>query len=71
MDSHSEHTPKRFRGLNARQRYKREYRECRMYNTYKRPEDLAFMKSLGDVARLNAFLSWCMRPERTEDESTN
>jgi hypothetical protein len=55
---------KRFVGLSARQRYEREYRECRRFNTYKREKDMEFMKSLGDPARLNAFISWCAADER-------
>ena len=49
-------TEKRFEGLTARQRYEKEYRENRIFNSYLNSNfDFG-----GDAARLNAYHSWQM-----------
>lgn len=58
----------RWKGLNARQRYDREYRECRIFNTYKTNRCLREIWRLGDQARVNGFLSWCQRPDEIFQE---
>ena len=47
----------RFAYLTPRQRYHREYHECRMFNSYLNT-DFSFE---GDIARQNAYRSWCLR----------
>ena len=50
-------TEKRFEGLTARQRYEKEYRENRIFNSHLNSNfDFG-----GDAARLNAYRSWQMR----------
>jgi hypothetical protein len=61
----------RFTGLTARQRYEKEYRECRVFNTYTRPQDWEFMAELGDLARFNAFTSWALIKDEREAKMAN
>jgi len=50
----------RFSGLSTRERYLREYRENRMFNSYLHT-DYDFG---GDTARKNGYRSWVMRHSR-------